>query len=66
MYNELSEHRINCPYCGEYNTVFVELQCGPSEYIEDCQVCCRPMVFHVIEEVDGTMSLHVNSENETF
>ena len=32
-----------CPHCGE----MIELVIDPSEdqeYIEDCQVCCRPMM----------------------
>ncbi len=38
---------VQCPYCGETFTTFVDLSTGNSEYIEDCQVCCRPISLHI-------------------
>lgn len=38
---------IQCPYCGEFFTSFVDLSQGTTDYTEDCQVCCQPMQFHV-------------------
>ena len=34
---------INCPYCGESLEVAVDYSAGEQDYIEDCQVCCRPI-----------------------
>jgi len=34
---------INCPYCGEPLEVAVDCSAGDQDYIEDCQVCCRPI-----------------------
>jgi hypothetical protein len=34
---------IRCPYCGEPLETRVDLTGGAGSYIEDCQVCCRPM-----------------------
>ncbi|MFO7844952.1 MAG: CPXCG motif-containing cysteine-rich protein [Balneolaceae bacterium] len=32
-----------CAYCGEVNSTFVDPSQGSTQqYIEDCQVCCRP------------------------
>ena len=39
----LVEKQINCPCCGEYVSVLLDLSAGGQIYIEDCQVCCRPM-----------------------
>lgn len=39
----LSEQSISCPFCGETITILVDASAGSQEYIEDCQVCCRPM-----------------------
>jgi len=37
-----------CAYCGESNSTFVDpSQGGEQNYIEDCQVCCRPNRLHV-------------------
>jgi hypothetical protein len=45
-----------CPYCGERFEARVEVSAGAQEYIEDCQVCCRPMALAV--EVDDNGALH--------
>ena len=34
---------ISCPYCGENFETSLDLSGGSQSYIEDCQVCCRPM-----------------------
>jgi hypothetical protein len=39
---------FNCAYCGTSNTTTVDLSAGETqEYIEDCQVCCRPNNLYV-------------------
>ena len=40
----LEEIGLHCPYCGEHITVLVDASEPAQEYIEDCEVCCRPMV----------------------
>lgn len=38
-----------CGYCGEVVETTVDLSVGGSQrYVEDCAVCCRPNVLHVI------------------
>ena len=39
----LEEHSIRCPFCDESQTLLIDLSAGDQSYIEDCQVCCRPM-----------------------
>lgn len=34
---------IVCPYCGETIELMIDASVGSQEYIEDCQVCCRPI-----------------------
>ncbi|MES1196367.1 MAG: CPXCG motif-containing cysteine-rich protein [Steroidobacter sp.] len=38
---------IACPYCGESFETRVDLTGGSFEYIEDCQICCQPVVLKV-------------------
>jgi len=38
---------VQCPYCGERLETRVDLTEGERSYIEDCQVCCRPIEFSV-------------------
>ncbi|MBD8492408.1 CPXCG motif-containing cysteine-rich protein [Pseudomonas syringae] len=58
---ELQDYQ--CPYCGESVDTLLDLSGGDQLYIEDCQVCCRPIVFDL--RTDGEQwSLDVRSENE--
>ena len=41
----LAETNISCPYCGETISVLIDGSVEEQQYIEDCQVCCRPIVF---------------------
>lgn len=38
----------DCPYCGERFELIVDPSVSEQSYIEDCYVCCRPIVFSVI------------------
>jgi len=35
---------ISCPHCGETILLFLDLSVEEQSYIEDCSVCCQPMV----------------------
>lgn len=37
------EHRFRCPYCGERISCWVDITLSSQQYIEDCEVCCRPI-----------------------
>jgi transcription elongation factor Elf1 len=63
--NELLETSINCPYCDEQLSVLIEIIDENQEYIEDCQVCCRPITFDISVAFDGDYSISVRSENDT-
>ena len=40
----IQEHGLDCPYCGEPITMLLDLsEDGEQDYIEDCEVCCRPI-----------------------
>ena len=41
---DLVPRDISCPYCGEQIDILVDPSITEQSYIEDCQVCCRPMV----------------------
>ncbi|MDX1516177.1 MAG: CPXCG motif-containing cysteine-rich protein [Woeseiaceae bacterium] len=43
----LTEREISCPFCAETITILIDTSAGSQDYIEDCQVCCRPMHVHV-------------------
>lgn len=44
---------VECPYCGERFETAVDTSAGDQVYIEDCQICCRPIVFRLETDIDG-------------
>ena len=46
------EHFFSCPYCWERISMVLEWQEESAEYVEDCEVCCRPIeiIFKFIED----------------
>lgn len=61
---ELSEQSISCPYCGETITVLIDDSVPEQSYVEDCQVCCRPIGLEVSVDRDGDVIVSARSENE--
>lgn len=51
----LTEYRVACPYCGEQFKALVDYSEGEQEYIEDCQVCCRPITFRLDVDYGGNL-----------
>jgi hypothetical protein len=52
-----------CDSCGEEIVVPIDLSAGEEQtYVEDCPVCCRPMVIHVAVDDDGEVSVWGESE----
>ncbi len=39
--------QVQCPSCGEVCGTMIDLTSGERAYIEDCQVCCEPMLMAV-------------------
>ena len=37
------EHSFTCPYCGEEISMVLDLSVPRHAYIEDCEVCCKPI-----------------------
>ncbi|WP_255771843.1 CPXCG motif-containing cysteine-rich protein [Microbulbifer guangxiensis] len=62
----LEEHEGICPYCGEPITLLLDLSQGSHVYVEDCQVCCRPINISITEHFDGSVSVSLLDENSTF
>ena len=37
-------HNVTCPHCWESINVTLDLSVPEQSYIEDCPVCCKPMI----------------------
>jgi Cysteine-rich CPXCG len=46
---------VQCPYCGERFETRIDLTSDDSGYVEDCQVCCRPIEFGIEREDGGAL-----------
>lgn len=62
--SELLEATIYCPYCGERLLIFIDPSVDQQHYIEDCQVCCKPIELDVVLDPAGGVSVVASHENE--
>lgn len=51
-----NQQSVQCPYCGETFETEIDVSGGSQEYIEDCYVCCRPIVFRIEVDADGELT----------
>lgn len=57
---------INCPCCGAQIELVIDCSVPFQEYIEDCEVCCRPIVLMVSVGDDESISVDARDENEVY
>jgi hypothetical protein len=60
----LTPFDLSCPYCGESIEILIDASAGDQNYIEDCQVCCRPITMNVRVDEDGEAHVSATSEND--
>jgi transcription elongation factor Elf1 len=60
----LHEQQVNCPYCGEVFTAFLDLSQGNYQTIEDCYVCCRPIEFNIESDGQQLQNFDARSDDE--
>ena len=54
------EATVDCPYCGESVVIAIDPGGGEKqEYVEDCDVCCRPWQVLVDYRAGGTANVLV-------
>ena len=62
--NGLISHDVQCPYCGELFEILVDSSVARQQYIEDCEVCCRPINFDVSVDEENEVMVSATHENE--
>lgn len=55
---------ITCPYCGEAIELLIDDSAGDQQYIEDCQVCCRPITISVTIDDAGELRVDAMAEDD--
>jgi len=64
MLNEIREYPAACPYCGEVIDLLVDCSVPQQRYIEDCNVCCRPMNVAVWVDSEGEVEVALSSDSD--
>ena len=60
----MKKKTFRCAWCFNLNEILVDISVGrDQEYVEDCQICCRPNTIHVHFD-DETLNVTVASEAE--
>lgn len=59
----LHQEAITCPYCWETIEVEVDLSVEAQRYVEDCSVCCRPIVISYRAGPDGLEAIEATAES---
>ncbi len=62
--HELVAQSIQCPYCWETIEILVDCSVDEQNYVEDCQVCCRPIEFTVTVDGSGDPTVVVAHEDD--
>ena len=62
--NADSSERVVCPYCGERISIAIDGGADAQRYIEDCEVCCRPIVFEVWRDAAGDWGVAASREDD--
>ena len=61
----MEEYDIDCPYCGETINVMIDCSIPSQQYVEDCQVCCSPILISASVDAEGAIEeVTVRQENE--
>lgn len=54
------EQYFDCPYCGEYISMLLDVSATNQQYIEDCEVCCRPIEIRFTAEENEVQSFNAS------
>lgn len=56
---------VTCPYCGEEIELVVDPGGGAvQQYVEDCEVCCRPIQLTVSWDAEGNAHADAGTDDD--
>jgi len=59
------EHVFSCPFCNAEISVLLDVsEDGAQEYIEDCEICCRPMQLRYVSQAGELVEFEAMSADE--
>lgn len=63
MFDRVLEVRVQCPYCWESFVLLVDPSIAQQEYVEDCEICCRPIDFSIDIDESGEAQVEARLQN---
>ena len=56
----------DCPWCGEPLEMTIDCSAGDQDYVEDCQICCAPILVRVrlVHSDDGLPEVFLCREGD--
>ena len=64
MLNQLLEVTVQCPYCWEQFSLLIDASVESQEYVEDCEVCCRPIDFAIEIDEENQAAVQARLQHE--
>lgn len=58
------EYVYTCPYCWQRISAVIDLSVDEQSYVEDCEICCRPIQIDFQIEHDHVVSFEANTLDE--
>ncbi|PYS40811.1 MAG: CPXCG motif-containing cysteine-rich protein [Acidobacteria bacterium] len=55
------EHFFRCPNCGEQISIVLDMSVRSQTYIEDCEVCCRPIQIRYVVHHDDIVEFQAQT-----
>ncbi len=62
--NAMETVPARCPYCAAPIELIVDCSVDMQEYVEDCEVCCRPITVRASVDADGEAYVDLRQEGE--
>jgi hypothetical protein len=59
---DLFEHPFTCPACWAAISMLLDLSETPQTFVEDCEVCCRPLVISLSTKAGELVEFHAQLE----
>ncbi|MEO6390400.1 MAG: CPXCG motif-containing cysteine-rich protein [Pyrinomonadaceae bacterium] len=56
------EYAFACPYCWQTITMVLDLSVAAQEYVEDCEVCCQPILIAYASDGEEVTSFEAQPE----
>ena len=62
---KMEEKTAQCPYCWEMQYFEIDPSIAEQEYVEDCQICCHPILIRVTVGIED-IGIQTAKESDGF